>query len=97
MFVLLDKDLKSLTFVWYLLNTIRTMGKNIHIVKHSNGWAVRGAGNQKVTKVTDTQFEAISRGKEIAKNNQSELVIHGKNGRIREKNSYGEDSCPPKG
>ena len=27
-------------------------GKNQHVVKHSDGWAVKGAGNQKATKVT---------------------------------------------
>jgi hypothetical protein len=34
---------------------------------------------------------------EIAQNQQSELLIHGENGRIREKNSYGNDPYPPKG
>lgn len=39
--------------------------------------------------------EPIAR--EIAINNRSELVVHGTDGRIREKNSYGNDPCPPKG
>lgn len=73
------------------------MGKNQHVVKHSNGWAVKGAGNVKATKVTSTQAEAIKMAKQIAVNQGSELLIHGKNGQIREKNTYGEDSYPPKG
>jgi hypothetical protein len=72
-------------------------GKNQHIVKHEDGWAVKGAGNQKATVVTDTKQQAIDAGKSIAKNQQSELVIHGKNGQIQEKNTYGPDSYPPKG
>lgn len=72
-------------------------GKNQHVVKHSDGWAVKGAGNEKATKVTSTQAEAIKVAKQIAVNQGSELLIHGKNGRIREKNTYGEDSHPPKG
>lgn len=73
------------------------MGKNQHVVKHPDGWAVKGAGNEKATKVTKTQQEAINIAKEIAKNQQSEMLIHGTNGRIREKNSYGNDDYPPKG
>ncbi|STX93936.1 DUF2188 domain-containing protein [Legionella londiniensis] len=34
-------------------------GKNQYVVKHSNGWAVKGEGNSKATKVTKTQAEAI--------------------------------------
>ncbi len=73
------------------------MGKNQHIVKHPKGWAVKGAGNEKATVVTDTQAEAIKIGREIAINQQSELIIHGTDGKIREKNSYGNDDFPPKG
>lgn len=71
--------------------------KNQHVVPHPDGWAVKGAGNSKATKVTDTQSEAIEVAKEIAQNQDSELLIHGKNGRIRERNSYGNDPFPPKG
>lgn len=71
--------------------------KHQHVVPHGDGWAVRGAGNKRVTSVHPTQREAIDRGREIAKNQESELVIHGENGRIREKNSYGNDPFPPKG
>ncbi len=74
-----------------------TKGKNQHIVKHASGWAVKGAGNEKATKVVKTQNEAINIGKEIAKNQNSELFIHGRNGQIRERNSYGNDPHPPKG
>ncbi len=66
-------------------------GKNQHVTKHPDGWQVIGAGNSKATAVTSTQQEAIDIGKSIAQNQQSELVIHGKNGQIREKNSYGND------
>lgn len=73
------------------------MGKNQHIVKHSDGWAVKGEGNKKATAVTRTQEQAIERGREIAKNQEAELLIHGRNGQIRNKDSYGNDSYPPKG
>ncbi|QVY62341.1 DUF2188 domain-containing protein [Cytobacillus gottheilii] len=74
------------------------MGKNQHVTPHKNGgWQVKGAGNLKATRITSTQAEAISIAKGIAKNNKSELLIHNSAGRIREKNSYGNDNFPPKG
>ncbi len=71
-------------------------GKNQHVVPHPDGWAVRGEGKEKASSVVSTQREAIERGREIAINQGSELVIHGRDGRIRDKDSYGHDHCPPK-
>jgi len=34
--------------------------------------------------------------KKVTKHQKSEVVIHNKNGRISDKDSYGNDSCPPK-
>lgn len=72
-------------------------GKNQHIVPHPDGWAVQGAGNSRATAVHQTQQEAITHGRQIAENQGSELLIHGRNGQIRERNSYGNDPYPPKG
>jgi len=72
-------------------------GKNQHVVKHSDGWAVKGAGNRKVTKILSTQREAIDAAKGIAQNQSAEMLIHGRNGQIRERNSYGDDPFPPRG
>ncbi len=72
-------------------------GKNQHVVPHKDGWAVKGAGNERATKVQPTQKQAIETAKTIAKNQQSEMLIHGQNGRIREKNSYGNDPSNIKG
>ena len=69
---------------------------NQHVVKHPNGWAVKGEGNSRVTKVTNTQKEAISFAQNIARNQKSDTKIHGLDGRIRAGNSYGNDPCPPK-
>lgn len=73
-----------------------TKGKNQHVVPHSNGWAVKGAGNTKATRVTKTQHEAIGIAEQIARNQNSDTKIHGVNGRIRAGNSYGNDPHPPK-
>ena len=73
------------------------VGKNQHVVPHQEGWAVKGAGNQRATSVHDTQQQAIDVARGIARNQESELVIHRQNGRIRDKDSYGNDPFPPKG
>lgn len=70
--------------------------RNQHVVPARDGWAVKGAGAQKATKVFDTQREAIAAARQIAVSQRSELLIHGKNGKIRDKNTYGRDSHPPK-
>jgi len=71
--------------------------KNQHVVPHASGWAVRGAGNERATSVHGTQREAISAEREVAIRQGSEMLIHGENGRIRERNTYGRDPYPPKG
>lgn len=71
--------------------------KNQHVVPHGNEWAVKGAGNSKYTLITDTQSEAISAARDIARNQGSELFIHNRHGEIRERNTYGSDPYPPKG
>ncbi|WP_041273125.1 DUF2188 domain-containing protein [Desulforapulum autotrophicum] len=73
------------------------MSKNQHIVPHGDQWAVKGAGNSRATSLHITQQGAIDAGRQIAQNQQGELLIHGRNGQIREKNSYGNDPFPPKG
>lgn len=71
--------------------------KNQHVVPHGNNWAVKGAGNQKATSIHSTQSGAAKEAREIAQNQKSEMFIHGKNGQIRERNTYGNDPYPPKG
>ena len=71
--------------------------KNQHVVPTKDGnWGVRGEGNSKLTKVTPTQSDAISVAQDIAKHHKVEVVIHRRDGTIRDKDSYGNDPCPPK-
>ncbi len=70
---------------------------NQHVLPRNGNWAVHGAGNSRDTSVHATQSGAISAARNVAQNKQSEVVIHGRDGRIREKNSYGNDNCPPRG
>jgi hypothetical protein len=71
-------------------------GKNQHLVPHPDGWAIKGEKNDRYTAITDTKAEADRIGREIARNQQSEFVIHGKDGKIQDKDSFGGDTNPPK-
>lgn len=71
--------------------------KNQHVVPASAGWAIKSAGSKKATKVFSTQKDAIEAARGIAKRQGSELLIHGRDGKIREKNTYGSDRYPPGG
>ncbi len=74
------------------------MGKNQHVTPHPDGgWQVIGEGNERATVRTQTQQEAIQTAREIARNQGSELIIHGEDGKIRQKDSHGHDPYPPKG
>lgn len=72
------------------------MGKNQWVTTRGDKWAVVGEGNNKATSLHDTQKDAIQAARDIAINQKSELIIQGKDSKIREKNSYGKDDYPPK-
>lgn len=72
------------------------MKNNQYVVRHGDGWAVRGTNNSRVTQITSTQKEAINIARNIAINQHSEMRVQGMDGRFRTCNSYGNDPCPPK-
>ena len=72
------------------------MGKNQHVVRQTKGWAVEPERSAP-TSQHQTQAAAIARATANAKREQSELIVHGRDGKIRMRNSYGNDPHPPKG
>jgi len=62
-----------------------------HVVPLGNGWAVQTEGRKTATVITSRQSEAILYAKDIAKNQMTEVIIHGRDGKIRGKNSYGNN------
>lgn len=70
--------------------------KNVHVVPSGNRWAVKPEGTPKPVSTRLTQQAAVDAGRKVAKQNQSELVIHRPNGQIRDKDSYGNDPVPPR-
>lgn len=72
------------------------MSKNLHVVPRNEGWAIVGEGKSKATSVHDTQAEAIEEARTIARKLSGQLVIHRRDGRVRERDSYSSDPVPPK-
>lgn len=72
------------------------MVRNQHVTPKNGQWQVKGGGNSRATRIVPTQKEAIKIATTIAKNQHGEVVIHRPNGVIRDKNSYGNDTCPPR-
>lgn len=71
--------------------------KTQHVVPaKQGGWDVKKGGSSKATKHFEIKSEAVSYGKGVSKNQNAELVVHKKNGRIQNPNSYGNDPNPPK-
>jgi uncharacterized protein YdaT len=70
--------------------------KNQHVIQRKDEWAVRGENNTRDTSLHPTQAQAIDAAREIAKSQRSEVVIHDRHGRIRDKDSYGSDPFPPR-
>jgi hypothetical protein len=71
------------------------MAKKVHVVPHKDGWALKVEGNKKASNITNTKKEAQQKGIEKAKQLKTDLVIHGKDGKIQDADSYGNDPNPP--
>lgn len=71
--------------------------KDIHIVPHPDkGWATRREGSDRVSGTFPTQGKAIDSARDTARNDRVEVVIHGRDGKIRDRDSYGRDTNPPR-
>jgi len=61
--------------------------KDIHVVPHKQGWATRQEGASRAGVVTPTQKQAIDKARDQARRDKVEVVIHRKDGRIRDSDS----------
>lgn len=74
------------------------MASNVHVIPtQRNGWAVEVEDTDGPVSLYPTQEEAIAAGTEKAKRAKAELLIHGHDGQIRERNSFGRDPHDAKG
>ena len=72
--------------------------KDVHVTgNRKDGYTVKSNDANRAAGHFDTQKEAIDRAREIARNKESEVVVHGTDGKIRQKDSHGNDPHPPEG
>lgn len=69
---------------------------DVHVTRTPGGsrWKVSQGGSTMSTH--NTQDNAITKGRSEAKRDSVDLVVHGRDGRIRSKDSYGHDPNPPR-
>jgi hypothetical protein len=72
--------------------------KTRHVVPNSEGgWDSKKGGAEKASKHFDTKKEAEQYSRDLSRREQSELIIHKKDGTIHRADSHGNDPHPPKG
>ena len=71
-------------------------GGGVHTVlaSHGAGWCNTVDG--RVASRHRLKAAAVAAGRALARGMEVEHTIHRANGRIAEKNSYGNDPCPPR-
>lgn len=71
--------------------------KEHHVVSNPDGgWDVKRENAERASRHCETKDQAVEVAREIAKNQESELIIHRQDGTIQDSRSYGNDPCPPK-
>jgi len=71
--------------------------KGVHAVPSSGKWVVKKEGSARTSSSHTTQSAAWKSAKDIAKKENSEAYLHGRDGRIRERSTYGHDPRKSKG
>ena len=72
--------------------------KTHHVVPAAGGgWNVKRGGADRADSHHGTKQAAVDRGREVSRNQGTELRIHNKDGRIAQSDSHGRDPNPPKG
>jgi hypothetical protein len=67
------------------------MEGDVHVVRHDDAWHVKVEGRADPLSTHDTQEEAVEIAREAARAAKRELLIHGRDGAIVSRDSYGSD------
>lgn len=71
--------------------------KDVWVTGNSKvGFRVKTAGADRAASKHETQREAIEAARDMARARRSELIVQDEHGRIRQKDSFGNDPNPPK-
>ena len=64
---------------------------DVHVVPGDKGWRVEVEGTARPRSTHKTQREAAKAARDLARKNKSELLVHGRDGKIRARSTYGHD------
>lgn len=68
-----------------------------HVVPAADGgWNVKRGGGERASGHFDTKAEAVDYGRQVSRNQETELRIHNRDGKIAQSDSHGGDPNPPK-
>lgn len=69
-----------------------------HVVYNSErgGWDVIRNGAERASGHYETKQQAMDAGRIMSRNQNTELIMHLKDGRIQNPDSHGNDPCPPR-
>lgn len=70
--------------------------RNVHVVPNGNGWATRREGSHSITSRHRTQTAAEDAARSVARREHGEVISHRPDGKIRDRDSYGNDPFPPR-
>ncbi|MBU4210268.1 DUF2188 domain-containing protein [Patescibacteria group bacterium] len=76
-------NLKNTQKVKQYNKALRASSKIQHVVQHQNGWAVKKSGANRASAVYEKQSTAIDRATIVAKNYGTSVLVHGRDGKIR--------------
>ena len=73
------------------------MARKTHHIVHNpdGGWDIKKGGGERSIKHFDRKSDAVDHGRDISRNQSTEFVIHGRDGRIQTSDSHGGDPNPP--
>ena len=67
---------------------------DVHVVPDGNRWKVEIEGGG-AAETHESQRDAVRAGRDRAQVNKSQLLVHGRNGMIRMRNTYGHPRTKP--
>jgi hypothetical protein len=76
------------------LTKIRHAVRAFHVVPKSGGWVVTASGADHPTQQFSRKEDAVLFGESVAK--KTSLIIHGRNGKIQDLDTYQSDPIPPR-
>ncbi len=70
-----------------------------HVTQRDDGkWQVKHEGGERASGLHDTKDKAVDQARGLAQNGPlGQVIIHGRDGKIQEERTYGNDPFPPRG